>query len=71
VKGVPALRKTLHEQFNDLDGHRTMRIVTVVPGLQYVGKVLSVGSDHVVLATEFDVVTVALSHIVSAQKERA
>ncbi|MCF6733670.1 hypothetical protein [Blastococcus sp. KM273129] len=51
-----------------VDGHdaRPMRILTV-PGVEYVGTVLHLGSDHVVLKTEFHVVTIVLAHIVSAQ----
>ena len=53
-------------QFNPLV---PVRVVTVVPGVEYYGKVMSVGSDNVVLETDFHVVTVALSHIVSAYRD--
>jgi CO dehydrogenase nickel-insertion accessory protein CooC1 len=70
VKAVPDAGRSLRDLFKNLEHHKKMRVVTVAPGVEYVGRVLTVGSDHVVLETEFHVVTVALCHIVSLQNER-
>lgn len=52
----------------DANGDRPMRILTV-PGVEYVGDVLHLGDDYVVVKTDFHVVTVVLAHIVSVQME--
>lgn len=60
---------TLRDHFTDLNPLVPVRVVTAVPGVEYYGKVLSVGSDHVVLETDFHVVTVALTGIVSVYRD--
>ncbi len=64
-----AVRTDLRDHFLELNRLVPVRVVTVVPGVEYYGKVLTVGSDHVVLSTDYHTVTVALSHIVSAFRD--
>lgn len=59
----------LRQHFSEVNRLVPVRVVTVVPGVEYYGKVLSVGTDHVVLEAEFHVVTVALAHVVSTHRE--
>src|SRR3712207_2278835 len=60
---------TLRDHLRDLNPLVPVRVVTAVPGVEYYGKVLSVRSDHVVLETDFHVVTVALTGIVSVYRD--
>ncbi len=59
----------LREHFSQVNRLVPVRVVTVVPGIEYYGTVLSVGADHVVLETEYHVVTVALAHVISTHRE--
>lgn len=68
MSDVLEVSRSLRDHFKDLSRDKVIRILTV-PGVEYVGKVLTVGSDHVVLETEFHVATIALAHIVSARNE--
>lgn len=67
--GSTVERRTLRDHLRDLNPLVPVRVVTAVPGVEYYGKVLSVGSDHVVLETDFHAVTVALTGIVSVYRD--
>ncbi len=62
-------RTNLKEHFAGLNPLVPVRVVTVVPGVEYYGKTEAIGSDHVMLSTDFHTVTVALAHIVSVHRE--
>jgi hypothetical protein len=71
VRSALARGTTLREHFKDLNPLVAVRLVTAVPGVEYYGKVLSVGTDHVVLETDFHVVTVALSGVISVYRDHS
>lgn len=62
-------RGNLGEHFAELNPLVPVRVVTVVPGIEYYGKLEAIGADHVVLSTDFHTVAVALAHIVSVHRE--
>lgn len=64
-----AVAKNLREHLSEVNHLVPLRVVTVVPGIEYYGKVLTVGFDHIVLETDYHTITVALAHIVSAHRD--
>ncbi len=69
MRNAVDLRRDLRTHLEDLNPLVPVRVVTVVPGLEYYGRVVRIGSDYLVLETDLHTVTVALPHIVSMHRD--